>query len=236
MHDKKVAFTFIILAFALGSAMIESCQPNKNTGSYQGTPFADSVYTAGAQTLPGKLQCEYYDFGGEGISFHDTDTINEGSGGLNPDDGRYINTFRKNEAVDISYTKVDERLIDNNPYNFVEPEKEQFYIGWTAPGEWTKYTVNAAKSGTYQVGIMYTANQNAKISLAVNDIDQTGPIAIPSTFVEADSLSWRQWHHWNYIDSISSIELQKGLQTVTFHTAEIGWMNYDFVNFALVPR
>jgi len=32
------------------------------------------------QTIPGKLQCEYYDFGGEGIAYHDSDTINSGSG------------------------------------------------------------------------------------------------------------------------------------------------------------
>jgi hypothetical protein len=81
---------------------------------------------------------------------------------------------------------------------------------------------------------MYTANQNAKISIAVNDIDATGPISIPTTFVEADRLSWRQWHHWNYIDSISSVELEKGIQTITLHTVEIGWMNYDFVNFEAI--
>jgi len=25
------------------------------------------------QKIPGKLQCAYYDFGGEGIAYHDTD-------------------------------------------------------------------------------------------------------------------------------------------------------------------
>ncbi|MEI6424613.1 MAG: hypothetical protein WCP55_20515, partial [Lentisphaerota bacterium] len=40
--------------------------------------------------LPGKLQCEYYDLGGEGVAFHETDSINSGSGKLNPADGSYL--------------------------------------------------------------------------------------------------------------------------------------------------
>jgi len=91
-------------------------------------------YFGGAQTIPGKLQCEYYDFGGEGIAYHDSDTINSGSGRLNPSDGSYLNEFRINEAVDISFTKFRDPAIDNNPYNFVEPEKDQLYVGWTQPG------------------------------------------------------------------------------------------------------
>lgn len=198
---------------------------------YAGKPFEDSKYKSGAQAIPGKLQCEYYDLGGEGISFHDSDSINSGSGRLNPADGTYLNEFRINEPVDISFTKFREPAIDNSPYNFVEPEPDQLYVGWTNPGEWTKYTVNVEKAGTYQLGIMYTSNQNGKISVAVNDKDVTGPVSIPATFVSADTIAWRQWHHWNYIDSIAQIELHSGIQILTLHTVEIGQMNYDFINF-----
>ena len=81
---------------------------------------------------------------------------------------------------------------------------------------------------------MYTSNQNGKISFAVNDIDLSGPIPVPSTFVPADTVAWRQWHHWNYIDSITNIHLKKGLQIFTIHTDDIGQMNYDYINFELV--
>ena len=37
-----------------------------------------------------------------------------GSGKLNPNDGTFLNTFRMNEGVDISYTKTNN--IDNIPY------------------------------------------------------------------------------------------------------------------------
>jgi hypothetical protein len=169
MKTKTISSSILLLIVFLVIGITEACQSGKNKNVYKGTPYSDSVYKSGAQTIPGKLQCEYYDSGGEGIAYHDSDTINSGSGRLNPADGSYLNEFRINEAVDISYTKFREPAIDNNLFNFVEPEKDKFYVGWTAPGEWTKYTVKVEKTGTYEVGIMYTSNQNGKISISVND-------------------------------------------------------------------
>ena len=234
MKLKKSINVFVLVIIFPCTCFLTCCQSGKSINTYKGTPYSDSVYKSGAQTIPGKLQCEYYDFGGEGVAFHDTDTINSGSGRLNPADGSYLHEFRKSEAVDISFTKFRDPAIDNSPFNFVEPEKDQFYVGWTAPGEWTKYTVNIEKTGTYELGIMYTSNQNGKISVSVNDVDKTGLLLITSTFVEADTIAWRQWHHWNYIDKLAKIDLKKGLQTITVHTVEIGQMNYDFINFELI--
>lgn len=211
--------------------MQTACKTRTSSGNYKGKPYSDSVYKKGAQIIPGRLQCEYYDFGGDGVAYHDSDSTNSGSGKLNPADGSYLNEFRIKEAVDISYTKFRDPAIDNNPFNLVEPEKDQLYAGWTNPGEWTKYTVNVEAEGTYKLGLMYTSNRGGIISFAVNDIDVTGPVSIPTTYVAADSVAWRQWHHWNYIDSIASIHLRKGLQTLTLHTVENGQMNYDYVNF-----
>ncbi len=217
-------FLFLITVFM-------SCQPAKKQAEYTGKPFQDSVYQAGPQTIPGKLQCEYYDFGGEGIAFHDEDSINSGSGRLNPANGTYLHEFRINEAVDISYTKFTEPPIDSTIYNLVQPEKNQLYVGWTKPGEWTKYTVNVTETGTYNLGLMYTSNKGGKISLALNDMDATGAIEIPTTFAEADTVAWRQWHHWNYLEKMAQIKLEKGLQTITLHTIENGDMNYDYISF-----
>jgi len=223
-------FGIIILSILL----FPRCNSKSRIVNYRGTPYTDSVYKKGAQIIPGKLQCEYFDFGGEGIAYHDNDSINSGSGHLNPSDGSYLNEFRIREAVDISYTKFREPAIDNNSFNFVEPEKDQLYVGWTSPGEWTKYTINVEAAGSYKLGLMYTSNQNGIISFSLNDVDITGPISVPSTFVPADSVAWRQWHHWNYIDNIANVHLKKGLQTFTIHTVEIGQMNYDYINFQKV--
>jgi len=107
----------------------------------------------------------------------------------------------------------------------------QLYVGWTMPGEWIKYTIDVQQAGTYQLGIMFTANKDGVISFSVNDVAKTGRITIPSTFAAADTIAWRQWHHWNYLDNIATIKLQKGIQTFTIHTVDVGNMNYDYINF-----
>jgi len=135
------------------------------------------------------------------------------------------------EGVDISYTKFREPPIDNNAYNLVMPSKDQLYVGWTAPGEWIKYTVLVKETGTYALGIMYTSNQGGKVSISVNDIDATGPVDIPSTYVKADPVNWRQWHHWNYLKDFSQIKLIKGIQIITLYTRETGQMNYAYIDF-----
>jgi hypothetical protein len=222
-----------IVGIALSLLVLVACNTN-SLGDYEGTPYQDQVYKEGAQIVPGKLQCEYYDFGGEGIAFHDDDSENSGSGGLNKADGSYLHEFRINEAVDISYTKFQDPPIDNTSFNFVEQVKDQLYVGWTSEGEWTKYTIHVEKAGTYDLGLMYTANKDGKISFSVNDLDVTGPLLVPSTFVTADTVAFRQWHHWNYIDDLAQITLKRGIQTFTIHTVEIGSMNYEFVDFKLV--
>src|SRR5690349_265911 len=61
---------------------------------YGGKPFHDSVYPGGPQKIPGRVQCAYYDLGGEGVAYHDSDAINSGSGTFNKPDGTYLNQFR----------------------------------------------------------------------------------------------------------------------------------------------
>jgi hypothetical protein len=199
---------------------------------YKGKPFNDSVYAGGPQVIPGRILCAYYDFGGEGVAYHDSDSVNHGSGELNPADGSYLHEFRMNEAVDITYVKGNE--YDDNPYNFVEPELGQLYVGWTEPGEWIKYTVEVKKTGLYAISLFYTSNRGGEIAISVNDIDSTGPIRIQSTFRPEDPLEWRQWHHWNRMKNIATIKLEQGIQVLTLHTISNGGMNYAYLDFELV--
>ncbi|MGC3943701.1 MAG: carbohydrate-binding protein [Chryseolinea sp.] len=223
----------VAIRYTVALCTLVACQSNSN--KYEGKPFSDAQHN-GVQQIPGRLQFELFDTGGEGVAFHDNDSINSGSGVLNPADGNYLNEFRLQEPVDISYTKFREPLIDNSPFNFVEPEPDQLYVGWTAPGEWIKYTVDVKESGKYRLGLMYTANQDGKISLAVNDVDVTGPMDVPSTYVDNDTIAWRQWHHWNYLDQLPFVQLEKGTQTITIHTVDVGQMNYEHLDFELIKK
>ncbi len=197
---------------------------------YKGTPFQDNRYHDGAQAVPGRIQCAYYDLGGEGVAYHDTTPTNEGSGKLNPADGSYLNEFRMKEGVDTSYTKFHD-AIDNNPYNIVAPEENQLYVGWTAPGEWFNITVNVAKAGSYSADLLYTSNRGGTISVDVNGEDATGPIAIASTFTAAEPIAWRQWHHWNRMQDAVKLKLAAGKNVLTVHILTEGNMNLAYFQF-----
>src|ERR1700735_4967518 len=113
-----------LLIFALTLAGIFyfcGCATN-GIKNYSGQPYHDSAYSGGAQEIPGRVQCAYYDLGGEGVAYHVAGTTNFGSGRLNPADGTYLNEFRMNEAVSTSYTKFHrETPIDDNPFDLVTP-------------------------------------------------------------------------------------------------------------------
>ncbi|WP_263358278.1 carbohydrate-binding protein [Acidicapsa ligni] len=201
---------------------------------YKGIPYVDSRYTGGAQAVPGRVQCAYYDLGGEGIAYHDTTFKNEGSGGLNPADGSYLNEFRKNEGVDTSYTKFHD-AIDNNPYGMVKVEENQLYVGWTQPGEWFNITVDATHAGVYSADLLYTSNRGGMIALDVNGASATEPIHIISTYNPADPIAWRQWHHWNMMHDAVKVKLNAGKNVLTVHILTEGNMNLAWFQFVPVP-
>ena len=101
--------------FAICSLLIVGCVPNYISKSYHGEAWKK-------QTIPGKIECEWYDKGGESVAYHDSDAINNGSGKLNPANGSFLNEFRMKEGVDISYTKPGG--IDDNSYSNVSPRNE----------------------------------------------------------------------------------------------------------------
>jgi hypothetical protein len=178
--------------------------------------------------------CAYYDSGGEGIAYHDTDSQNHGSGELNPADGTYLNEFRRHEGVDTSYTKFDRQpeRIDDSPFDKVLPPRDLLYVGWTEPGEWFNITVHAAHAGTYLADLLYTSNRGGTISIDVNGKDATGPLKIPTTYDSADPVAWRQWHHWDLAARLFKVPLGKGRNVLTVHVLSGGNMNLAYFYFA----
>jgi hypothetical protein len=174
------------------------------------------------------MVCAYYDLGGEGIAYHDSDPENHGSGELNPLDGSYLHAFRHGEGVDTSYVKFG-NAIDDSPFNLAEPEKDMPYVGWTVPGEWLRYTVRVQHSAWYRVELFYTSRMGGKLSIDVDDT-KGQPWDITSTFREEDPVEWRQWHHWNKI-TLGDLFLEEGLRVLTLTTLEKGNMNYAWLGF-----
>jgi hypothetical protein len=217
----------LLVFFAVPTVCMSQGDYLKN---YKGTPYQDSRYQGGAQKIPGRVECAYYDRGGEGVAYHDTDAKNNGSGGLNPADGTYLNQFRMEEGVDISYTKFHDQ-IDNNPYDLVQPPENQLYVGWTESGEWFNTTVEVTHAGVYSADVLYTSNRGGTISMDVNGQDATGPLTITSTFNASDPIAWRQWHHWNIMPALVKVQLPAGKSVLTVHILKEGNMNLAYFDF-----
>src|ERR1039458_3213159 len=94
MSRRVFAFCFVAVMMSPTIAFSQSF-----LSQYKGLPYHDTSYSGGPQEIPGKVLCAYYDLGGEGVAYHDSDPKNHGSGELNPADGTYLNEFRIHEGV-----------------------------------------------------------------------------------------------------------------------------------------
>ncbi len=205
MKSVNLTFAVAALALALGS---NAAVP----ADYKGRPFADDVYKGGAQVIPGKVECAHYDLGGEGVAYHDTDAQNSGNGVLNqqknhqrPQATAYHWNFRKDEGVDISYTKDFADF--NHKQNLVEPPVNQFYIGWADDGEWCNYTVDVKKAGAYRIVALY-GNEANTFKFSINN-KPAGECKFP---VATGSM-----HKWNKAEVGTITFTEAGLQLLTLH-------------------
>jgi hypothetical protein len=134
-----------------------------NAGGTSGPSSAWSFTTwsgpyAGSRIhLPGMLQVEWYDAGGEGTSYHDVDPENHGG------------ACRRAEGVDI------EQCTDS--------ESAGFNIGWTKPGEWLRYSVNIASTGLHllEARVATSSTGGGRFHLELDDTDVSGPVTVPGT-------------------------------------------------------
>lgn len=194
-----------------------------------GQPYHDAGHPGGPQRIPGAVFCAYYDEGGEGVAYHDTDAENHGSGKLNPADGTYLNEFRQHEGVDISYTKQLNDL--DSSCNKVVPPLGLLYVGWNEPGEWFNLTVETVEAGIYTADLLYTAHNDASISITLNGGPVAVPCALASTFNTAETIPWRQWHHWNVARDAITVTLPKGISVLTVRIVSGGNLNLATLAF-----
>jgi len=114
--------------------------------------LVQSTYNDTPIALPGILEVEEYDNGGEGLSYHDTDFDN------------IPGAFRPNEAVDIGFNSGDYILeyVDNN--------------------EWIEYTVDVKAGGTYRVeASVSSVITNGKFSITSDKNDASVNFVSPGT-------------------------------------------------------
>lgn len=109
-----------------------------------------------AFTLPGKIEMEDYDLGGQGIAYYDKDVENQGE------------SYR-NEGVDI--VTVDSIS-----------ESKGYAIGYTQEGEWTEYSIVTKKSAPYFYKAQVASGLNfSSFILMVDGKQVADTVKIPQT-------------------------------------------------------
>jgi hypothetical protein len=125
------------------------------TASAPTTPAARSrPYTGTPVAVPGRIEAENYDIGGEGLAYHDT-TARNSTGAYRTDD-------------------VDIRLTTDTSGNH--------NIKSVRAGEWLAYSVTVTAAGTYALDLrVASSGGGGTVHLAVDGKDVTGPIVLPDT-------------------------------------------------------
>ena len=105
--------------------------------------------------VPGQVEAEHFDLGGEGLGYHETTSANEG--------GQY----RRSEAVDIT--------ADASASN-------GYVVGWTKAGEWMSYMLNVTNAGSYTIRTRVAGvGADGKFRILINGQDATGTLSVPNT-------------------------------------------------------
>ena len=154
-------------------------------GPYGGTPAP----------IPGTVQAENYDTGGQGVAYNVT-SVNGTANNYRPD------------VVDIEVTTDT-----GGGHN----------LGWTAAGQWFKYTVNVTSAGTYAVTFRVAALNAVTDAFHISNssgTNLTGNISVPATGA---------WQSWTNV--MATFTLPAGQQILTFNQDHPGWnINYFSVS------
>jgi hypothetical protein len=160
-------------------------KPNATEGPHGGV----------AASVPGTLQAENYDTGGQGLAYNVT-SVNGSANGYRPD------------GVDLEATADAGR-----GYN----------LGWTAGGQWFRYTVNAATAGPYTVSFRVSSPAGATDAFHLANASGTnlsGAVNTPATGA---------WQTWTTVTA--TVTLPAGQQVLTLAEDNGGW-NINALSFA----
>jgi len=157
----------------------------------------EGPYGGTAAAVPGTIFAENYDTGGQGVAYNVT-SVNGTANGY------------RSDGVDLEATTDT-----GGPAND---------LGWTAAGQWFKYTVNVTTAGTYTVGLRLSAPTAVTDGLHIANSAGTnlsGNVNVPATG------GWQTW-----VTAVATVTLPAGTQTLTVDQDHAGW-NINFLAFGL---
>jgi len=148
------SYTLRAVATDNGSATAQSSSVGVTVQAGSGGTTGSTPFTGTPYPLPGTMEAENFDNGGQNVAYVDTTTGNAGA-------------QHRSTDVDIEGTT---------------DTGGGFSVGWVAAGEWLQYTVNVGTAGTYDLEFRVASpGAGGSFRLEVNGVDKTGALAIPNT-------------------------------------------------------
>ncbi len=167
---------------------------------YRPTPYK-------THQLPNTIYCIDFDFGREGIAYHDADyQVIHGLGSEESNRGRKY----RNDGVDIELSN--------------DAAGGKYNIGWIEPGEWQLFTVIVDDSGEYSVDFrVASTGSSGKLQLLLDGQPLTNTIAVPNTGA---------WKNWQTISTSENVSIPAGTHALKLLFVQ-GGFNINFLRFNL---
>jgi hypothetical protein len=166
-----------------------------NVGPNSGGGGTEGPYGGTPAAIPGTVMAENYDTGGQGLGYSVSST--------NGSDNGY-----RSDGVDLETATAPATGND---------------LGWSAGGQWFRYTVNVATAGTYTASFLVASPTAVGDAFHISNssgTNLTGSVAVPAT---------GGYQTWTTVTA--NVTLPAGKQTLTLSEDGAGW-NIDSLKFA----
>lgn len=194
--DQIVLSPVTYMSSAPGQPTGDSVILAKTTTSSAPTPAPSGLtpYSGTAVALPGVVDATRFDNGGANVAYYDTTAGNTGG------------SFRS--------TDVDLQAASGGGYN----------VGWTAPGEWLKYSVNVSSAGSYTAQVAVASVGGGAMEIDFNGVKAS--LTVPST---------GDWQKWTTVAVPVSLGAGAQVMTVRFTTSNINLRSIAVNTAATAP-
>jgi hypothetical protein len=150
-------YIYRIRAFNITATSLPAVAKVATTKPWVPTPFSGKP-----AVVPGTVLCENFDYGGNGISYFDTDISDDG-----PDDGPLVSGDYRGSPVDL------------NPMGSIPGE---FELTDVVQGEWLDYTISIPKAEQFSIATQYGNSGNgSEIHYDLDGKGITPEIALAAT-------------------------------------------------------
>jgi len=172
--------------------------------------------------IPGVIYARNYDTGGQGVGF------NHPGGTTCGDWPAGMAMYRLGAdcvGLSVENSQKPDVLVDGGPADYGE-----IYISYCAPGEWLKYTVEVAETGTYAVSVNEGGpNVSISLSFSATPAVTTGTVMIPESVDQAQP-GHEMYHVWQNVDDFGMVTLEAGIYVMQF-TIVTSQANFDSFTF-----